>query len=210
MLLLSDPLVAAVAVIDCGEDLVDLRADAALAVDPRKQDDDGDCSLLRIGVRDRLIDAQQSLPPGIRLLVVEGYRPLRLQRSHFEAYRARLSERHPYWSPERLAADTSKHVAAPAVAPHPCGAAVDLTLMRGGQELDLGTSMNATPAESADACFTGAQNISPEARQWRGVLCAALLSAGLVNYPPEWWHWSYGDRYWAVVTGAERSSYGPR
>ena len=25
---------------------------------------------------------------------------------------------------------------------------------------------------------------------------------GLVNYPTEWWHYSYGDRYWALATGA--------
>jgi hypothetical protein len=30
---------------------------------------------------------------------------------------------------------------------------------------------------------------------------AALLGAGFVNYPPEWWHWSFGDKYWAYMTG---------
>jgi len=30
-----------------------------------------------------------------------------------------------------------------------------------------------------------------------------------VNYPTEWWHWSYGDRYWAFVTGAPHALYGP-
>ena len=24
-----------------------------------------------------------------------------------------------------------------------------------------------------------------------------MESAVLWNYPAEWWHWSYGDRYWA-------------
>ena len=36
-----------------------------------------------------------------------------------------------------------------------------------------------------------------------------LGGAGLVNYPTEWWHWSYGDRYWALVTGAAHALYGP-
>jgi D-alanyl-D-alanine dipeptidase len=31
----------------------------------------------------------------------------------------------------------------------------------------------------------------------------------LVNYPTEWWHWSYGDRYWALMTGAPAALYGP-
>jgi zinc D-Ala-D-Ala dipeptidase len=30
-----------------------------------------------------------------------------------------------------------------------------------------------------------------------------------VNYPTEWWHWSYGDRYWAVMTDAPAALYGP-
>ena len=24
-----------------------------------------------------------------------------------------------------------------------------------------------------------------------------MTSAGFVNFPAEWWHWSYGDREWA-------------
>ncbi len=37
---------------------------------------------------------------------------------------------------------------------------------------------------------------------------AVLGAAGLVNYPTEWWHWSYGDRYWAMATGAPGAIYG--
>ena len=43
----------------------------------------------------------------------------------------------------------------------------------------------------------------------RKALANAFESAGLVNYPTEWWHWSYGDRYWALATGAEHAVYGP-
>ena len=75
-------------------------------------------------------------------------------------------------------------------------------------ELELGTAVNATPKDSADACFTAATDITPEARQWRDVLCSALSTAGLVNYPTEWWHWSYGDRYWAVTTQSAAARYG--
>jgi zinc D-Ala-D-Ala dipeptidase len=30
-----------------------------------------------------------------------------------------------------------------------------------------------------------------------------------VNYPTEWWHWSYGDRYWAYQSGARAARFGP-
>jgi D-alanyl-D-alanine dipeptidase len=35
-----------------------------------------------------------------------------------------------------------------------------------------------------------------------------LEKAGFVNYPAEWWHWSHGDRYWAVVTKNNFAIYG--
>ncbi|MEU4085934.1 hypothetical protein AB0F76_16860, partial [Streptomyces aureus] len=34
--------------------------------------------------------------------------------------------------------------------------------------------------------------------------------AGLGNYPTEWRHWSYGERAWALATGAGQALYGTR
>jgi D-alanyl-D-alanine dipeptidase len=78
-----------------------------------------------------------------------------------------------------------------------------------GRELVLGTPLDASPEESEGACCAQAANISAEARSHRAVLSTALTAAGLVNYPTEWWHWSYGDRYWALRTGAAAAHYGP-
>lgn len=61
-------------------------------------------------------------------------------------------------------------------------------------------------ARAADALSAG---IGADARAHRGLLARVLGGAGLVNYPTEWWHWSYGDRYWALVTGAPAALYGP-
>jgi D-alanyl-D-alanine dipeptidase len=69
--------------------------------------------------------------------------------------------------------------------------------------------MNASPEDSAGACYTLADGIGAEARAHREILGKALSGAGLVNYPTEWWHWSYGDRYWALTTGAPAALYGP-
>lgn len=99
----------------------------------------------------------------------------------------------------------------PEIAPHSAGAAVDLTLADAdGRELDMGTPMNANPEESDGACYTGADNITAEAGANRAVLGKALGAVGLVNYPTEWWHWSFGDRYWALMTGAPAALYGPK
>lgn len=211
IVLMSDPRVAAVSVQECGERLVDVRRDSLLLVDERKwHDSAGAFARLREGVLDRLLKAQAQLPQGMRLLFVEGYRPPSLQRRYFDEYAAQLRAEHPEWAAEHVRSAASRYVSPPEIAPHSAGAAVDVTLAdAGGREIDMGTRMNATPEESAGACYTQADNISDKARSHRGILSTALTTAGLVNYPTEWWHWSYGDRYWALQTGAAVARYGP-
>ncbi|MET7621521.1 M15 family metallopeptidase [Streptomyces sp. NPDC005408] len=211
IILMSDPKIEALSVEECGERLVDVRSDGSLLVDARKEDPAGAFAQLREGVFDRLLKAQTLLPPGLRLLFVEGYRPLSLQRRYFEEYADELRADHPDWPEEQVRSAASRYVSPPEIAPHSAGAAVDLTLAQAdGRELDLGTRMNASPEESDGACYTGAAHISDDARANRVILGAALTAAGLVNYPTEWWHWSFGDRYWALATGAAAAHYGPR
>ncbi|WP_069467533.1 M15 family metallopeptidase [Actinacidiphila rubida] len=211
IILMSDSKVAAIPVAECGEPLVDVREGGALLTDPQRDDARGAFAHLRTSVHGRLLDAQDRLPDGLRLLFVEGYRPPALQRTYFERYAAGLRAANPGWPAERLRDAASRYVAPPEIAPHSAGAAVDLTLATAdGQELDMGTRMNADPEESGGACYTAAPGISSRARANRELLSAALTSAGLVNYPTEWWHWSYGDRYWALATGAPAALYGPR
>ncbi|MFE7547129.1 M15 family metallopeptidase [Streptomyces gardneri] len=211
IILMSDPRVAAIPVAECGEALVDVRRGGALPVDTRKQDAKGSFAHLREGVVERLLKAQSLLPDGLRLLFVEGYRPPSLQREYFEEYADELRALHPEWEADRIRTAASRYVSPPEIAPHSAGAAVDLTLVGpDGRELDLGTRMNAGPEESAGACYTDADTISAEARAHRDLLGSVLSAAGLVNYPTEWWHWSFGDRYWALMTGRAAALYGPK
>ena len=210
IILMSDPEVAGVPVQECGEPLVDLRELPFVVVDSRQADPEGAYAHLREGVAWRLARAARLLPDGLRLLVTEGYRPLALQIHYFERYAAELRLANPDWSEEHLHVQTSRSLSPPEIGPHVAGAAVDLTLCTAaGEELDMGTRLDASPEESDDACYTDAPNISETARRNRRTLSAALTTAGLVNYPTEWWHWSYGDRYWALMTGAPNALYGP-
>jgi D-alanyl-D-alanine dipeptidase len=192
-ILLSDPLVRSVPVLDNGERLVTW----------------GDARV-RAGLAARLHDAEAVLPDGLRLYVVEGHRAAAAQQRILAAYSAELCRLHPGISPGDLERLSSRFVAPLEVAPHVAGAAVDLTLVDGsGVPLDLGTPIDATPEDSDGACWFAARNISRAARHNRSLLAEALTAAGLVNYPTEWWHWSFGDRYWALTTGADAALYGP-
>ncbi|MEU9113100.1 nitrilase-related carbon-nitrogen hydrolase [Streptomyces sp. NPDC048483] len=210
--LMADPEIAAIAVKECGEALVDVRTAApALLVAEGRYDERGAFALLREGVLRRLLAAQEALPDGLRLEVVEGYRPPGLQRRYFEEYADELRAAHPDWDAARVHQAASRYVSPPDIAPHSAGGAVDLTLVTtDGGHVDMGTPINASPEESDGACYTAAPDLTPAARANRRVLSAALASAGLVNYPTEWWHWSYGDRYWALMTGAEHALYGAK
>lgn len=197
-ILMSDPRVGAIEVRDNREPLVRL--------DPRL----GRRSFVRATLAERLGEADALLPPGVRLHVVEGHRTAAAQQAIVASYSAELCAAHPGISPAELERLSSRFVAPLAVAPHVAGAAVDLTLVDAcGDELDLGTPIDATPEQSGGRCYFDAPGLAPDARAHRALLARVLGAAGLVNYPTEWWHWSFGDRYWALATGATHALYGP-
>ncbi|MFI5593375.1 M15 family metallopeptidase [Amycolatopsis sp. NPDC051758] len=98
-----------------------------------------------------------------------------------------------------LIVDGHRPATRPTVAPHPTGGAVDITL----------SDRHAVDPAAATlpTCCTGI--VPPPADRTRQMLTSALTAVGLVAYPTRWWHWSYGDRYWAFVTQAAHSRYGP-
>ena len=150
------------------------------------------------------------MPLGIRLHVVEGHRTAASQQAIVASYSAELCAAHPGISADDLHRLSSRFVAPLEVAPHVAGAAVDLTLVDAcGHELDLGTPIDATPEQSDGRCYFAAADISRDARANRELLARVLTDAGLVNYPTEWWHWSYGDRYWALRPVPTTRIYGP-
>jgi D-alanyl-D-alanine dipeptidase len=199
-ILLSDPRVRAVPVCETGEALTALDA----SFGPAR-------ALVRSGVAARLEAARDLLPRGIGLRVVEGHRSVADQLAIIARYSAEVCAARPGVSPGDLHELVSRFVAPVEVAPRVAGAAVDLTLVDAlGEELDLGTPINATPEQSEGACWFAADGIGADARAHRRLLAAVLSPLGFVNYPTEWWHWSYGDRYWALVTGAPHAIHGPR
>ncbi|NHC44486.1 M15 family metallopeptidase [Motilibacter aurantiacus] len=202
--LIADPDVVAIPVEDNGDPLVDLATCGIACAEPGS-----DRRHVRSTLADRLLAADAALPPGVRLLVVEGLRTARAQAAVLTGYTRELRTTFPWLGSKELRRLATRYVAPLEVAPHVAGAAVDVTLADAfGRELWMGTELDATPEESGGRCAFDA-DVDPEARRNRILLARALGDVGLVNYPTEWWHWSFGDRYWAFVSGADRAIYGP-
>jgi D-alanyl-D-alanine dipeptidase len=207
LVLIADPEVTRIPIVDCGDALVDARP--WVMVDERRRDRQGLHGYMRRGLLRRLLTAQRLLPDGWQFLVIEAYRRPQMQRRLFERYAEQQAAANPYASREEIDRLASRWVAPVDFAPHVAGAALDLTLWA-GCEIDMGSDEGATPEESGGRCYFDAVGlITREARRNRAILAFALSSAGFVNYPTEWWHWSYGDRYWAFQTNATVAHYGP-
>lgn len=209
MILLSDPRVINIPVRDCGEPLAEIASAQGIALDPRERDEAGAYGRVRISVLERLCSASEMLPDGLSFLVIEGHRSSTEQARRFALRQDRL-RRSGIIDPAELHRLASAFVSPVEVAPHCAGAALDLTLVDAdGVELDMGVAVNGHRTGDEKYCPLNAPGLSPPARRNRDLLARAMGGAGFVNYPTEWWHWSYGDRYWALITKADHAIYGP-
>lgn len=189
---------------DNGEPLVPLSGRSPVLLDHRLGVD----HLLRASVADALDRAGASLPDGLQLLVVEGYRSPQRQQQCWESERETVARAHPLATAAEVDRLTSLVVANPSnnnSGGHQTGGAVDLTLAdHDGNELWMGTDVqaftSATPTQAA---------VDAEVDERRRVLRAAMESAGFVNYPGEWWHYARGDRLWAAYKRLPKAHYGP-
>ncbi|WP_331767880.1 M15 family metallopeptidase [Embleya sp. NBC_00896] len=208
MILLSDPRVVALPIRDCGEPLVEIASVTAIRLDPRERDEAGAYGRVRAGVLERLRVAADELPDGYGLLVLEGHRESAEQARRFAHHEDRI-RRSGVTDPAELRRRTSAFVSPVEVAPHCAGAAVDLTLAdTDGVEMDMGGAVNAHRSGDENSCPMDAP-VPALARRHREILASAMTAASFVNYPTEWWHWSYGDRYWALHTNTDHALYGP-
>ena len=147
--------------------------------------------------------ARDRLPSGYRLCVYETYRTHKNQIMEWEKVSLQMRQEHPNISPEsdEFTAICEEFVANPYThgSGHQTGAAVDVTLCDdNGNEIDMGTPMNSCVPLSR----THAEGLTSEQRKNRDLLLNTMQSAGFINYPSEWWHYSFGDRLWAELTNS--------
>lgn len=212
--LISDPKVLAIPIQENEEMLVDLQTIPELFVDLSRenvQKKSAHISFVRKSVAEMLVKVQNLLPSEYKLMIKEGHRDIQTQTEIFNEYMDFLKQEFPNLSETELYQKASAYVAPPEIVPpHSTGGAVDLTLMSAdGKEIDMGTRFNADPEESDFSNYMEAE-VPEDIRVKREMLKKAMESVGFVNYPTEWWHWSYGDKYWAFIKGKPFALYGSK
>ena len=156
-----------------------------------------------------LLKAKLNLPEGYNFVIYEAYRPLSSQIALWNEVVAKEKNNHPEKdiNSEDFIALCNKFVANPyrQGSGHQSGAAIDVSLVDDkGKEYDMGGTVRGFDNTAEFDC----PNISKEARNNREILKKALEEVGFVNYPSEWWHYSFGDRLWAKLTGSKIAIFG--
>lgn len=170
---------------ECGEELVEC----------------GGC-LVRVGVYEHLKKANDFLPNGYRIVVVEGFRDEGKQEQLRQEAEKKIKETFPEITESELLALLNKSVANRSG--HLTGGAVDVLLYKDNQVAPCGSKYlefnNETPAFARLKDKTSSAN--------RKILHKAMKKAGFSNYPAEWWHFSYGDKMWAAYANKPAAIYG--
>ncbi len=215
---MSDPRVRGMPIADCGEPLVDAAGSGLITYGPPPE-----CPetapfyrLLREGVVARLEKAQRRLPDGLQLRLYEGYRNPGIQQMLFDGQLQRMKKENPsrdtawcYAQAAKLASPLRTFEGVRIVPPHSTGGAVDIEIVdKNGLPLDFGMKLSDWNVVPPDLCATQFDEITDAAANNRRLLVETLLAEGFVNYPREWWHFSYGDQYWAFSSASAQALYG--
>lgn len=164
---------------------------------------------LRKDVAEMLKKAQGCLPKGVNFIIGDAWRPAYVQTEIYFNFIRRFKKKHPKWSRQRIIQEVEKYVApwkGSGASGHMTGGAVDLRLVdRRGHKIPmknrrLGYQENALSIQ---------KKLPGYIQKNREILFEAMRKAGFSNYPKEYWHWSYGDYYWAKRNSKPFAIYGP-
>ncbi|MBX3112897.1 MAG: hypothetical protein KF857_12935 [Fimbriimonadaceae bacterium] len=162
---------------------------------------------LRQTVAGMLEQAARSLPVGLKLGVIDAWRPFDRQVKIYDWMWKALHEARPgvsYATARRMVCRFVAPVDQKAPPGHCTGAAVDVNLLDADNRIvDV-----VSPFARLRGAPTFTFGLSPEAEANRFVLYDAMMGVGFSNCRDEWWHYSYGDAGWAVRLGLDSCVYG--
>ena len=157
-------------------------------------------NLIRKRVLKKLYYIADELPKGVNLKIYKTFRSRIKMNEAFEAVIKEITDKNP---------DIGRHEAMKlakyktddpksSMGGHETGGAVDVALCDdNGVDFDYGTKFH----EYNDATFTFNRHITKKQMKNRKRLLRIMKRYGFINFPGEWWHFSYGDRMWAAYKG---------
>ncbi len=218
IMLISDPRILIIPIKENHDPFIDLRDQNSIAFGPSPEiPNNTDYTKVRQSVYQKLLEAQKLLPSNLKFCLYEGYRSLQLQEKIFNDRYSELKKKYAAWSYEELFIETTKFVSpvinldgSRNIPPHGSGAAIDIYLINEkGEIVDMGINVGDWMKDlDGSLCQTSSTKISAQAKKYRIIMSDVLIKVGFVNYPTEYWHWSYGDRYWAYHTKASYAFFG--
>ncbi len=154
--------------------------------------------MVRRTVAQKLNLAAQTLPADWKLVIKAGYRPLTVQHTLLAEVARQIKAKTPGMSDVQTMQHARTFVTDPAIMcpPHCTGAAIDVNIINAatGTPIDMGCP----PNTDNELAFTHYSGLTAGQVSNRAVLLETMFEAGFANLAHEWWHFSYGDQYWAA------------
>ena len=158
-------------------------------------------------VYERLKIAATYLPDGYTLIIFDAYRPFELQKELFDKYSIIIEKKFHLENYSEY--DRNKFINKFVSIPddynppsHTTGGAIDITLAYNGDYLDLGCGFDEFCDESYTNFFKDYKDSeSINIHKNRMILYNCMTKAGFTNLESEYWHYDYGNRNWANITG---------
>ncbi|HPL93305.1 MAG TPA: M15 family metallopeptidase [bacterium] len=162
---------------------------------------------LRLEVAKRLRQAQKLLPKGWNFVLRDAWRPAYMQCRIYYNFLEKARAKYPQATEAELQKRIAKYVASwygEKASGHLTGGALDLRLIdQNGRRVPmisrkLSYEENARPLQL---------KLAAHIQKNRKIMADALRAAGFYNNKNEYWHWSYGDYYWARAHGRRAALY---
>ena len=209
-IMINDPLCTSIPVKDNGEKMVSLlgldRLFLLHSTNVRSENICGNSKYpyARVTVRNMLKDAIANLETDYGVVLIESYRKYEFQMALFQKKVANIITDSGL-PREKAEEEASLYVSNPDIySPHVTGGAIDIGLIELSTMalVDVGNKFT-----HDDTAQTHYQNLTSYQNRNRKLIIDLMTSVGFVNYPYEWWHWSYGDKYWAMTKKESRAIY---
>ncbi|MTT31191.1 hypothetical protein GMB86_04070 [Terrilactibacillus sp. BCM23-1] len=161
---------------------------------------------LRESVASKVISAANQLPDGLSLVLLDGWRSYETQ---LYIYNKTIHEfKKMGYTDEKIKRDIASFVAYPSKdpekpAPHFTGGAIDLTIAKDMEWLDMGTDFDDFSDIAYLDYYENQVNLTDQdrvRRDNRRLLKAVMTQEGFTVNPTEWWHYDFGNRPWSEKT----------